>query len=142
MVLSEVFDRFAEQSPICVMARAALENVLSPERLDAMFARTAVRQRPSELLFSTVADLMSMVVCRIRPSMHSAFQARDLGVTIKALYDKVKRVEPTVSQTLVRDTAQRMAAIIGHMGGQLPDLLPGYRVKILDGNHLRGPSGG
>jgi len=136
MVLSEVFDRFAEQSPICVMARAALENVLAPERLDAMFARTAVRQRPSELLFSTVADLMSLVVCRIRPSMHSAFQASDLGVTIKALYDKVKRVEPAVSQALVRDTAQRMAAIIRHMDGQLPDMLPGYHVKILDGNHL------
>jgi hypothetical protein len=136
VVLSEIFDRFAEESPVCVMARAAMENVLAPDRLDAIFARTAVRQRPSELLFSTVADLMSLVVCRIRPSMHAAFQTRDLGVTIKALYDKVKRVEPTVSQALVRDTAERMAAIVRHMGGQLPELLPGYRVKILDGNHL------
>jgi hypothetical protein len=136
MVLSEVFDCFAEQSPVCVMARAAMENVLSPERLNALFARSAVRQRPSELLFSTVADLMGLVVCRVRPSMHAAFQSRDLGVTIKALYDKVKRIEPAVSQALVRETAERMAKIVGHMGGQLPELLPGWRAKILDGNHL------
>jgi IS4 transposase len=136
MVLSEVFDCFAQQSPVCVMARATMENVLAPERLDALFARTAVRQRPSELLFSAVADLMGLVVCRIRPSMHAAFQAVDLGVTIKALYDKVKRIEPAVSRAMVRETAQRMAQIVGQMGGQLPELLPGWRAKILDGNHL------
>jgi len=136
MVLSEVFDCFAMQSPVCVMARATMENVLAPERLDGLFARTAVRQRPSELLFSAVADLMGLVVCRIRPSMHAAFQAGDLGVTIKALYDKVKRIEPAVSRAMVRDTAQRMAQIVRQMGGQLPELLPGWRAKILDGNHL------
>jgi IS4 transposase len=136
MVLSEVFDCFSQQSPVCVMARAAMENVLAPERLDALFARTAVRQRPSELLFSAVADLMGLVVCRIRPSMHAAFQAGDVGVTIKALYDKVKRIEPAVSRAMVRDTAQRMARIVEQMGGQLPELLPGWRTKILDGNHL------
>lgn len=40
-----------------MMVRATLENVLSAERLDKLFAETAVRQRPSELLFSSVADL-------------------------------------------------------------------------------------
>ena len=136
MVLSEVFERFSKESPVCVMVRAALENVVSAERLDDLFARTAVRQRSKELLFSTVADLMGLVVCRVRPSMHAAFQSRDVGVTIKAVYDKLQRIEPAVSRAMVQDTAQRMAKIIGHMEGGLPGLLPGYRVKILDGNHL------
>ena len=58
MILSEVFQQFVKESPVCVMVRATLESVLSAERVDHLFARTAVRQRPSELLFSTVADVM------------------------------------------------------------------------------------
>lgn len=138
MVLSEVFDLFVKQSPVTVMVRATMENVLSAERLDDLFARTAVRQRPSELLFSLVADLMGTVVCGVRPSMHAAFQARseDVGVSINAVYDKLKKIEPHVVRELVRDASGRLAAIVDHTGGRFAPWLPGYRVKILDGNHL------
>lgn len=139
MVLSEVLDLFVEQSPICVMVRATLQNTFSAKRLDDLFARHALRQRPSELLFSTVADLMSLVVCRVRPTMHAAFQARrdEIDVSIKSVYEKLKGIEPHVSRELVRDTAQRMTAIIRQTGGAKKPLLPGYRLKIIDGNHLR-----
>jgi hypothetical protein len=139
MVLSEVFDLFVKQSPVTVMVRATMENVLSTERLDELFARTAVRQRPSQLLFSLVADLMGTVVCGVRPSMHAAFQARsdEISVSINALYDKLKKIEPQVIRALVRDTSDRMAQIIDHTEGRFSPWLPGYRVKILDGNHLR-----
>lgn len=139
MVLSEVFDLFVKQSPVTVMVRATMENVLSADRLDALFARTAVRQRPSELLFSLVADLMGTVVCGVRPSMHAAYQARseEISVSINALYDKLKKIELPVIRELVRDTSARLAEIIDHTGGRFSPWLPGYRVKILDGNHLR-----
>jgi hypothetical protein len=138
MILADVFQQFVKESPVCVMVRATLENVLSPERVDNLFARTAVRQRESELLFSTVADLMGLVVCRIRPSVHAAYQARAeaFQVSLAALYDKLRGIEPHVSRTLVRETAERMGAIVRHTGGALPELLPGYRVLIADGNHL------
>lgn len=138
MVLSEVFDLFVKQSPVTVMVRATMENVLSAERLDALFARTAVRQRPSELLFSLVADLMGTVVCGVRPSMHAAFQAHsdDISVSINAVYDKLKKIEPHVIRELVRDASAHLAEIIDHTEGRLPPWLPGFRVKILDGNHL------
>jgi hypothetical protein len=136
MILREVFERFCEESPVTVMVRATLENVLSPQRLDALFAQAAQRQRCGEVLFSTVAELLSLAVCQIRPSLHAAIQAHpDIGVTIKAIYDKVRGIEPGVSQGLVRQTAASMASIIDHMDA-LPDLLPGYQVKILDGNHF------
>ena len=139
MVLSEVFDLFVKQSPVTVMVRATMENVLSAERLDELFSRTAVRQRPSELLFSLVADLMGTVVCGVRPSMHAAFQARseEISVSIKAVYDKLRRIEPQVIRTLVRETSARMREIIDHTEGRFSPWLPGYRVKILDGSHLR-----
>jgi hypothetical protein len=139
MVLSEVFDLFVKRSPVTVMVRATLENAISAERLDALFAKTAVRQRPSELAFSLVADLMGTVVCGVRPSMHAAFQARseEIDVSLRALYGKLQGIETDVTRELVRETATRLAEIIDHTAGALPAWLPGYRVKLLDGNHLR-----
>jgi IS4 transposase len=138
MLLSEVFELFVKQSPVTVMVRATMENALSADRLDELFARMAVRQRPSELLFSLVADLMGTVVCGVRPSMHAAFQARseDVGVSLNAVYDKLKKIEPQVIRELVRETSARLAEVIDHAEGGLASWLPGYRVKILDGNHL------
>ena len=139
MVLADVFDCFAKQSPFAVMVRASLENVFSPARLNAVFERVPSRQRSSELLFSTVADLMGAVVTNVQPSINAAYRAKaeEIGVTVKAVYDKLKGIEPGVCRELVRETAEHMASIIEKMGGTASALLPGYRVKIVDGNHLR-----
>jgi hypothetical protein len=90
-------------------------------------------------MFSTVADIMGLVACKIHPSVHAAYQAKkeEVAVTAKALYDKLQRMETNISRQLVRETAERMEEIIRKMKGVLPALVPGYRVKILDGNHLR-----
>ena len=139
MILREMVERFERQAPICVMIRAALENVLEADRLDALFGEVAVRQENKKLLFSTVADLMGLVACKIHPTVHAAFQAKkeQVGVTAKALYDKLQRMEPSVTRAVVRETAERMGQIIAKMPGSYAPLARGYRVKILDGNHLR-----
>lgn len=139
MILRDMVERFEQQAPICVMIRAALENVLEADRLDAIFEKTAVRQQNKTLLFSTVADLMGLVACKIHPTVHAAYQAKQkqVGVTAKALYDKLQRIEPNVSRAVVRETAARMGQIIAKMPGSHAPLVRGYRVKILDGNHLR-----
>ncbi len=46
------------------------------------------------------------------------------------------RLEPCVSQALVRYSAREMKTIIEEVGGQKSKLLPGYRINILDGNGL------
>ena len=61
MILREMVERFEEKAPIAVMVRAAMENVLSAERLDALFEDAAERQENKELMFSTVADIMGLV---------------------------------------------------------------------------------
>jgi hypothetical protein len=139
MILREVVERFERRAPMCVMTRAIMENVLSAERLNALFERAADQQENKCLMFSTVADIMGLVACKIHPSVHAAYQAKkeEVVVTAKALYDKLQRMETNISRELVRETAGHMAAIIRKTGGALPELLPGYRVKILDGNHLR-----
>jgi IS4 transposase len=138
MLLGEVFEQFAREAPVSVMVRATLENALNPRTLDQLFEGTAQRQYTRTLLFSSIVDLMSTVVCRIRPSINAAYKkhASLLGVTRKAVYDKLDRLEPEVAAALVRHTATALEPVITAMGGDLPPWLPGYRIKIVDGNHL------
>jgi IS4 transposase len=80
---------------------------------------------------------MSLVALGLRPSLHAAAQkAQDLSVSITALYDKVNRVEPAVVQALVSGSAQRLAPVMAPLRKGCPPLLPGWRVRIVDGNHL------
>jgi hypothetical protein len=138
MLIAELVKRFEMEAPMAVMVRATLENALSAKRLNAIFDKNAERQSTKTLTFATVADIMGMVACRIHPSPHAAFQAqKQVGVLVKALYDKLQRMEANISRQLVKETAGQMGQIVRETKGTLPSLLQGYRVKILDGNHLR-----
>ncbi len=138
MLLNKVFEPFINETPICVMARATLQRILDPQHLDQLFARTAQRQYTNELLFSTLVDLMSRVVLGQEPSVHAAYRKLEdqIPVSDQSVYNKLQHVELPVSAALVQDSAQRVAPVIAKLGTSLPPLLPGYRVRILDGNHL------
>ena len=73
-MLPTVFQTFIERSPICVMARAVLENLFQPDRLDELFERTAQRQYKRTLLFSSVVELMHSVVLGIEPAVYAAYR--------------------------------------------------------------------
>jgi|SRR5262245_779523 len=138
MLLHSAFDAFLQQRPICVMARAVLENLLDPQRIDALFLRVADQQYQKELLFSTLVELMSEVTLKIQPSVHAAYQSRseEIGVSVTAVYNKLDGVETCVSAELVRDSARQAAAVIDAMDARLEPWLKGYRCRLLDGNHL------
>jgi len=133
-----VLDKFIRRSPVTVMMRAVMENVLAPGVIDEVFERVAERQYVRELLFSSVVDLVGLVVGRVYPSVHAAYQRvkATLPVSLASVYNKINTTEPAVIAELVRHTAERMGSVIDHMGGQPPALVPGYRVRLLDGNHF------
>ena len=108
-----------------------MEVVLAPEKLDELFAQTAQTGYTREILFSNLVKMMSLVVCSIRQSIGSVYKAMsaEIGVSKTAVYDKLNRLEPKVSQALVRYSAREMKTIIEEVGGQRSELLPGYRVK-------------
>jgi IS4 transposase len=137
-MFSEIMERFAERSPCSVMVRGILENLLRPEKIDAIFEKVAADQYTRSLLFSSVVDLMGLVVCKIRPSIHAAYEARreQIGVSLTAVYNKLNGLEPAVVAALVRNTGRDAAAVIDATGGALAELLPGYAVRVLDGNHF------
>jgi IS4 transposase len=138
MSSNTLFQRFMEKSPVTVMVRATLEFTLAPAALDAVFAGAAKRQVPSELLFSSVVDLLSLVVCRQRKSVNEAYQRakEDFEVTVKSVYNKLNGTETQVCRELVRQTAQPLVAVIDSLGVQRKPKLAGYQTRIIDGNHL------
>ena len=138
MVFSDLFERFVQSAPACVMHRALMENVFSADAIDSLFRQKAVAQYQRELLFSTLVDLVSQVVCRVSKSVHAAFvrQRELIPVSIRALYDKLNCVETGTSRALVQHTAGRVGDLIDRTKGRRRPLLKGYRVRILDGNHL------
>jgi IS4 transposase len=140
VVHSEVFERFTQGDTIPVMAQAVMENALSPRIIDGLFEGVAERQYTRDLLFSSVVELMSLVVCGIQPSINAAYtkNAVPINVSLKALYGKIERIETPIGSALVGLSAERLSPVITAMNGGLTPFLPGYRTKLLDGNHLPG----
>jgi hypothetical protein len=138
MILGPVFEQFVKESPLSVMSRATIEYALPASFLDSLFEHTAERGYTKELLFSTTVDLMSLVACGRVPHIQSAFNRmlERVPVTLKCVYEKLQHIETEVSAEMVRAVAGRCQGLITELGGQCQPLLPGYRVRILDGNHL------
>jgi hypothetical protein len=138
MLLDTIFAPFVKERPICVMARAVLERLLDAQRLNDLFARTAEQQYTRDLLFSSLVQLMSEVVLGVHPTVHAAYQANreTVGVSTTALYNKLDRVETGVCAALVRDAAALAEPVIKALGASHPRWIPGYQIKVLDGNHL------
>jgi hypothetical protein len=139
-MLPKAFQRFVEQRPICVMAQAVLENLFQPQRHDALFERVAQKQYTRTLRFSALVELLFAVVLCIEPSVYAGYRHRKkrLRVSDQAVYDKLDGLELGIAAALVEDSAQQAAAVIDALGARRKPWLPGYRVRILDGNHLSG----
>lgn len=140
IALNPILDRFAERTPIPVMARSVLERCLNAQQLDAWFETVAEEQYTRNLLFSTVFDLMTEVVFRQQPSVNAAYQARSehIGVSVTSVYNKLNGLEPAVTAGLVNFASDQAGALIEQLGGAKPPPLPGWRMKVLDGNWLGG----
>ena len=138
MIVNDVFRRFAEKAPVPMMVRALLERTFHPARLDAWFTQMAEAQYTRELLFSTMFEMMSQVVCGMRRSIHDAYQSAEaMAVSVVAVYRKLARIETNTAAELVRYSARETGAVMPALGDERPSLVPGYTVKILDGNALR-----
>jgi IS4 transposase len=136
VALDAVLERFLEESPVSVMARLALQRAISAEWVDSVFEAHRDKQYTRELLFSTVVELMALVALGMRPSLHAAAQASEVGVSLTALYEKVARMEPALVRALVQGSAQRLSPVVAPMKQGQQAWVPGFRVRVMDGNHL------
>ena len=126
MIIDALFQRFIEKAPLPVMVRALLERTFHPGRLDAWFDQTADAPYTRELLFSTLFELMSQVVCGVRRSIHDAYQAAEhIATSVEAVYRKLARIEPTTVTELVRYSARESRAVMDALESARPSPIPG-----------------
>lgn len=135
-MLEAIFDRFVQKTPITIMVRGLMERILSQEQMDSIFDKNAQTQYTRELLFSSLVDMMTLVVCGIYPSVNAAYRhkATELNVSRTAVYNKLNGMELAVSASLLRETSLHMATLMELIGGVPTPILSGYPIRILDGN--------
>lgn len=140
MLLGKRFEEYVESSPVSVMIRGILERVLDPDKLEQLFEDHAVRQYTRELTFAQCGEIMSDVVFQVWPSVGAWYKGHpdELSVTRQAVYDKLKHLELPISAALVRHSEAELRPAMKAMGIRPQPLLPGFRLRVLDGNHLAG----
>ena len=108
MIVNELLDRFEKAYPIPVALRATAARVLVPEKLDQWFDKNADKQYTRKLLFSSLFELMGLVVFKVFPSISAGYQsqAKSAAVSLTATYDKLNGFEPALAAGLMHDTAR------------------------------------
>jgi IS4 transposase len=136
LISQEVLERFAQGSPLTVMAQLGLERALDAKWIDELFEKESQTQYTRELLFSTVVQVTSLVSMGLRPSVYAAAKSVELPVSFQALYDKLKGTETQVVRKLVSGSAARLTPLVQELTRKQAPMAAGYRLRIVDGNHL------
>jgi Transposase DDE domain len=140
MVLPAILDPFAKGAAPAVMIRLALDWMIQRTSIDPLLEEVAQGQYNREFLLGHFVEVIADVTCGFRPSPRAAFLRRqfDRIASLSAFYRKLGRMEPAVPAAIVRQTAERARELIATAGGLLPEPIPGYSARVLDGNVLAG----
>jgi IS4 transposase len=138
--LPAILDPFARGAAPAVMTRLALDWIIDEPILNQIFDEAAEGQYTREWALGHFVAVMTDVACGFRPSPRAAFLRRqfDQVASISGFYRKLNRMEPDIPAAVVRHTAQRARELIAAAGALLPEPIPGYAGRILDGNALAG----
>jgi hypothetical protein len=130
--------------PLGVMVRGTMEWLLDEPMLETLLESHAPDQYTRELTVSALVKLFIQVSTGARRSVHAAYkadQAADapaIGTTYQALYGKLGRLRPAVSEAVVRYSAERCGQLLTLHPPARNEPLAGYRMRVLDGNVLAG----
>jgi IS4 transposase len=133
-----------EAVPLGVMVRGTLEWMLDAATLEQLFQQHAGEQYTRELTIAALVGLLIQVSAGTRASVFAAYkadQASDnptITTSFQAVYGKLGRIGVGVSEAVVRYSAARCGQLLALMPQARAEPLPGYRLRILDGNVLAG----
>lgn len=134
----------AQAVPLGVMVRGTLEWMLDEPTLEKLFQQHAPEQYTRELTISALVSLLIQVSAGMRASLYAAYKADQaecqpiIGTSFQAVYGKLGRFNPAVSEALVRHSAQRCGHLLALLPQAQAEPLSGYRLRVLDGNVLAG----
>jgi hypothetical protein len=133
-----------EAVPLGVMVRGTMEWLLDEPMVEKLFQQHAPEQYTRELTVAALVKLFIQVSTGARGSVHAAYkadQAADeptIETTYQALYGKLGRLQPAVSEAVVRYNAERCSQLLAFHPPACNEPLPAYRMRVLDGNVLTG----
>ena len=134
----------ARAVPLGVLVRGTLEWMLDDQVLDSLLQAHAPEQYTRALTLSALVKLLIQVSAGVRASVFAAFQADQasdeplIPTSFQALYGKLGRVNPAVSEALVRSSADQAAPLLQALPAAADEPIPGYRLRVVDGNVLTG----
>ena len=133
-----VLERFVREEPLAVMTRCIVGTLMG-DKLDELFEQNRSRQYEDTLKFSTVAMSMAEIALGTVKNRNQAYikYKTELQASTVAYYGKLNRTEPSVSEAVVRYSAEQARELLQHLAFQPWQVLPGYRCYSIDGNHLQ-----
>jgi Transposase DDE domain len=130
--------------PLGVLVRGTLEWLLDKPTLEMLFQQQAPDHYTRELTLAALVGLLIQVSVGAHRSVHAAYKADQattqpiITASAAALYGKLGRLPPAVSEAVVRYSAQRCTQLLDLLPRLRSEPLPGYRLRVLDGNVLAG----
>ena len=138
MKVDDLLGKFTTRCPFAVLTQVCI-HALAGDELDKVFHEERSRQYEREVAFSAVAMAVADVTLGFAENFNQAYKAhkKNLGVSLNSFYEKIKATELAVSEGLVARSARRSADMQDALGFVPWELLAGYRVFSIDGNHLQ-----
>lgn len=142
--LSIALVQHCQAVPLGVLVRGTLEWLLDEAALEQLFQEHAPDQYTRELTLAALVGLLIQVSAGARASVFAAYKADraspapTITTSYQALYGKLGRTHPTTSEALVRFSAAKLGPLLAALPAVTAEPLPGYRLRILDGNILAG----
>lgn len=132
-----------QAAPLGVQVRGLMEWFLNGPEMERLFHEHADDHYTRQLTIAALVGLMTQVSSGLRPSVHAAYKADraapvpTITTTYQAVYGKLGRMNPKATAALVRFSAERLRPLTDLLP-PAADEVPGYRLRILDGNVLTG----
>lgn len=135
---SKVVAKFLEQCPFAVLTQAVLRGLIANE-FDTLFEQNRSQQYEKTLPFSAMATAVADVVLRFAENFRQSYakHKEELVVSLTSFYNKINATELQTSEAIVARSAQRAAELQDQLDFVPWQVLKGYKVYALDGNHLQ-----
>ena len=130
--------------PLGVMVRGIMESLLDAEALEKLLQEYAPQQYTLELTIDALVSLLIQVSAGHRATVFAAYTADQasmpptISTSYQALYAKLGRMDPKLSEAIVRFCAEKLRLVLEKLPRAAEPILAGYRTQILDGNVLTG----
>lgn len=133
-----ILNRFIGKNPLAVMTRSIIGCVIG-EEFDTVFEDNRSRQYNDTIKFSTIAISMAEIALGTVKNRNQAYlkYKEELQTSSVAYYGKLNRIEPSISEAVVRHSSMRTSELLEKLDFQPWEMLSGYRCFSIDGNHLQ-----